>query len=168
MSRNFTPDKILIDQLLLNDTEAFEELYHRHCYPLYNYCNEKLNSPADARAIVRDIFIGLWEKRQTLPVDFSVSFYLYQQVRKAVVLSVNQKLEENKDMFTIQTQIIPGFAVINLQQAKQPVKKSSSEIQYINSLTPGRTSKNYWWNYNPSGITLKDIKMMLQKAFNLL
>ena len=68
MSRNFTPDKILIDQLLLNDTEAFEELYHRHCYPLYNYCNEKLNSPADARAIVRDIFIGLWEKRQTLPV----------------------------------------------------------------------------------------------------
>lgn len=168
MSRNFTPDKILIDQLLLNDTEAFEELYHRHCYPLYNYCNEKLNSPADARAIVRDIFIGLWEKRLTLPVDFSVSLYLYQEVRKAVVLCVNQKLEENKDLLSIQTQIIPGFAVVNLQQAKQPVRKSSSEIQYINSLTPGRVHKNHWWNYNPTGITTKAIKHMLQRAFNLL
>lgn len=168
MSRNFTPDKILIDQLLLSDTEAFEELYHRHCYPLYNYCNDKLNSPADARAIVRDIFIGLWEKRQTLSVDFSVSLYLYKEVRKAVVLCVNQKLEENKDLLSIQTQIIPGFAVVNLQQAKQPVRKSSSEIQYFNSLSPSRTNKNYWWNCNPTGITMKDIKMMLQKAFNML
>ncbi len=168
MSRNYTPDETLIDQLVLNDTAAFEELYHRHCYPLYSYCNDKLNSAADARAIVRDVFIALWEKRQTLPVGFSVSLYLYQEIRKAVVLCVNQKLEDEKDLLTIQTQIIPGFAVINLQQAKRPVRKSSSEIRYINSLTPNRTIKNYWWNYNPSGITIKDIKLMLQKAFNLL
>lgn len=168
MSRNFTPDKILIDHLLLNNTDAFEELYHRHCYPLYNYCNEKLNSTADARAIVRDIFIRLWEKRQSLPVDFSISLYLYQEVRKAVVLCLNQKLEENKDLLTIQTQVIPGFAVVNLQQARKPVRKSSGEIQYINSLTPGKITKNYWWNNNPTGFTLKDIRMLLQKAFNML
>jgi DNA-directed RNA polymerase specialized sigma24 family protein len=168
MSRNFTPDQTLIDQLVLNDTAAFEELYHRHCYSLYTYCNDKLNSPADARAIVRDVFITLWEKRQTLPVGFSVSLYLYQEIRKAVVACINQKLEEDKDLFTIQTQIIPGFAVINLQEAKKPIRKSSSEIRYINSLTPKRETKDYWWNHNPSGITVRDIKQMLQKAFNLL
>lgn len=168
MSRNFNPDEILIDQLVLNDTDAFEELYHRHCYPLYAYCNEKLNSPEDARMIVRDIFIRLWASRQTLPVGFSVSLYLYQEVRKAVVSCVNQKLEDEKDLLTIQTQIIPGFAVVNLQQARKPIKKSSSEIRYINSLTAPKSARSSWWNYNPSGISIKDIKLMLQKAFNLL
>ena len=93
MSRNFTPDETLIDQLFLNDTSAFEEIHHRYCYSLYAYCAGKLSSAADARQIVRDIFILLWEKRHTLPVGFSLSLYLYTEVRKCVVRCINEKLE---------------------------------------------------------------------------
>ena len=168
MSRNFTPDEILIDSLLLDDTSAFEELHHRYCYSLYSYCSGKLNSSADARRIVRDVFITLWEKRHTLPVDFSISLYLYKEVRKAVVACVNEKLETDKDLSLIQTQIIPGFAVINLQKARQPVKRGYNEIRYFHLLANNKKNKTPWWNNNPSGITIKDIKQVLQKAFNLL
>jgi len=169
MSRNFIPDETLIDQLLLDDTFAFEELHHRYCYSLYSYCINKLDSPEDARRIVRDIFIVLWEKRHTLPVSFSISMYLYTQVRKAIVECINEKLETNKDLSLIQTQIIPGFAVINLQKARQPVKRSYSEIRYFNLLRNNNvTNKNPWWNHNPSVVTIQNIKQVLQKAFNLL
>ncbi|MEO6613021.1 MAG: hypothetical protein ABIT05_11080 [Chitinophagaceae bacterium] len=166
MSRNFIPEETLIDQLLLDDTTAFEELYHLYCYPLYTYCTNKLNSPVDAKRIVRDVFIVLWEKRRSLPVNFSLSLYLYQEVRKAVVGCINEKLETDKDLLTIQTQVIPGFAVVNLQQAKRPVKKTYSEIRYLQSLARDKSNNTPWWNQQPAGIaTLKNV---LQKAFNLL
>src|SRR5215510_7253103 len=97
MSRNFTPEQDLIDKFLLDDAEAFEELSRRYCYSLYSYCVTKLNSPEDARRIVRTIFISLWEKRHTLPFDFSISVYLYTEVRKAVVQCLNGKLNNNAD-----------------------------------------------------------------------
>lgn len=169
MSRNFTPDETLIDQLLLDDTFAFEELHHRYCYSLYSYCINKIDSPEDARRIVRDIFIVLWEKRRTLPVNFSLSLYLYTEVRKAVVRCISEKLETSKDLSLIQTQIIPGFAVINLQKARQPVKRSYNEIRYFNLMTNNKgINKTPWWNHNPSGITIQNIRQVLQKAFNLL
>ena len=166
MSRNFIPEETLIDQLFLDDTAAFEELYHRYCYSLYTYCATKLNSPADAKKIVRDVFIVLWEKRHNLPVGFSISLYLYQEVRKAVVGCINEKLETEKDLLDIQTQVIPGFAMVNLQKARKPVRKSYSEIRYLQSLTKDKSNNTPWWNQRPAGITT--IKLVLQKAFNLL
>jgi hypothetical protein len=166
MSRNFIPEETLIDQLFHDDTAAFEELYHLYCFPLYTYCHSKLNSSADAKRIVRDVFIVLWEKRHSLPVGFSLSLYLYQEVRKAVVRCVNEKLETDKDLLTIQTQVIPGFAVVNLQNAKRPVRKTYSEIRYLQSLTRDKSNNTPWWNQRPAGIA--SLKHVLQKAFNLL
>ena len=164
MSRNFTPDETLVDQLFLDDTLAFEEIHHRYCYPLYSYCTGKLNSAADARRIVRDIFITLWEKRHTLQVGFSLSLYLYTEVRKCVVRCINEKLETSEDLATLEKQVIPGFAVMNLQKARQPVKR----IAFENNVPQKEKYQDPWWNYNPSGINIKVIKNTLQKAFNLL
>ena len=168
MSRNFIPEETLIDQLFLDDTEAFEELHHRYCYSLYAYCAGKLDSPDDAKRIVRDVFITLWEKRHSLPVGFSISLYLYQEIRKAIVNCINEKLETEKDITRIQTRIIPGFAMINMEKARKPVRKSYSELRYLQLLASNQENKTPWWNQNPVGISTRDIKQFLQKAFNLL
>jgi DNA-directed RNA polymerase specialized sigma24 family protein len=169
MSRNFIPDESLIDQLLLDDTSAFEELHHRYCYSLYTYCNGKLNSPQDAKRIVRDIFIALWENRHSLPVNFSVSLHLYSSVRKAVVQCLNQKLQDKQDITAIEQEIIPGFKVEQLQQAWQfvqynPTKKS-------NTTTPlpvvNRRYEEQWWKQYTAGINLKGLKYAVQKVMHL-
>ena len=120
MSRNFTSEEVLIDQMLLDDTSAFEELYHRYCYSLYTYCEGKLDSPEDAKIIVRDIFIALWVNRHSLPVGFSISFHLYTEVRKSVIKCLNEKLLENVDESAIEKKIIPGFSLSHLNEARKP------------------------------------------------
>src|SRR5258706_9255856 len=122
MSRNFTPEQELIDQFLCNDAIAFEELSRRYSYPLYSYCLDKLSSPADAKRTVRNVFITLWESRDTLPLNFSLSVYLYTQVRKSVVQCLNSKLNSDSDISVIEEEIIPGFSAVRLQKAKLPVK----------------------------------------------
>lgn len=168
MSRNFVPDETLIDHLLLDDTSAFEELHHRYCYSLYTYCNGKLNSPEDAKRIVRDIFIALWENRHTLPVNFSVSLHLYTSVRKSVVQCLNQKLQAKEDLPSIEQAIIPGFSVEQLQQARQFVQVKP--VQRPNLITSDSVHRKYeeqWWKQYTPAINLKGLKYAVQKVMHL-
>lgn len=123
MSRNFTSDQELIDSLRNNDTEAFEELFRRYWYNLYIYSLRKLRSSDDARQIVRDIFKDLWEQRLAWPANFSLSSHLYAEVRQAVVKSLSTRLTTEVNSQIINNEILPGFSVNSLQQAKQPVLK---------------------------------------------
>ena len=123
MSRNFTSDQQLIDSLRNNDTDAFEELFRRYWYNLYIYSVRKLRSSDDARQIVRDIFKDLWEKRLAWPANFSLSSHLYAEVRQAVVKSLSTKLTTEVNSQIIDNEILPGFSINSLQQAKQPVMK---------------------------------------------
>lgn len=121
MGRNFTPDQELIDRLLLNDTSAFEELYRRYWQSLYTYSAKKLRSSDEARKIVRGIFIELWEDRQTIPVNFSISQHLYSAVRLAVVESLKERLSNIAEEELMQEEILGSFTVKALEPSRQPV-----------------------------------------------
>ena len=168
MSRNFTPEQELVDQLSSGNAEALEELSRRYSYPLYSYRNNKLNSPDDAKRIVRNIFISLWENRHRLPENFSLSIHLYTEVRKAVVQCVNSKLKTSANIPTIESEIIPGFSVVALQQARQfvnpnDIKKSS---HYFSAREKG-SYEEQWWNRYFSAISLKGLKHGLKSKLNL-
>ncbi|HEX2846984.1 MAG TPA: hypothetical protein VHN59_10580 [Chitinophagaceae bacterium] len=126
MSRTFTSDQELIDRLLSNDTEAFEELYRRYWYSLYTYSLKKLHSSNDARQIVKNIFIELWEKRHEWPANFSVSQHLYTSVRRSVVECLNEKLENDDYTELVEKQITEGFSAEALQNARKPVQQRQS------------------------------------------
>lgn len=134
MSRNFTSDQQLTDRLYFSDATAFEELYHRYWFSLYNYSFKKLQSSEDAKKVVRDIFVELWKKRELWPLDFSVSQFFYSEVRKAVISMINQKLiDDNK----IAEELILDFSTQGLLQAKLPVRN-----QVHSTITNGRQSIN--------------------------
>ncbi len=164
MRRNFTPDETLIDKLLLDDAAAFEELSRRYCYPLYTYCIGKLNSKEDSKRIVRNIFISLWENRDTIPVNFSISLHLYTEVRKAVIQCINIKLNKEIEINAIEKQIIPGFSISELQKARQPVQKIQLSNYHTSIVKKGRYEE--LWRNNISAINLKGLKHALQKMVN--
>ncbi|RYY54164.1 MAG: hypothetical protein EOO09_15435 [Chitinophagaceae bacterium] len=132
MSRNFSSDQELIDNLSQNDTVAFEELYRRYWYSLYSYSLKKLESSDDARRIVRKIFIQLWENRHRTPVDFSISQHLYSHVRMAVVECLNERLNNAADQELIAETLLNSFTVEALEGARRPVElRSDAETVFI-------------------------------------
>jgi DNA-directed RNA polymerase specialized sigma24 family protein len=168
MSRNFTPEQTLIDKLPFGDEAALEELSRRYSYSLYSYCMTKLNSPEDAKRIVRNIFISLWESRDTLPDNFSLPVHLYTEVRKAVVQCVNGKLKTSSNIPAIEKQILPGFSVSELQKAKQPVNKNTRlKSRFYSSAVTGRNFEEQWWNKYLPMVNLKGLKHGLKSMLNL-
>ena len=168
MSRNFIAEETLIDQLFIDDTDSFEELYHRNGILLYNYCLDKLNSPDDARRIVREIFVSLWENRKSLPVGFSISIHLYTEVRKKVIQCINEKLNEDKDIHIIQEQIIPGFNVLQLKKARQPVQAIPAEINDIPTTIIYKKQQDYLnVDYYLKSNIVNNVRLAFQKVMHL-
>ena len=166
-SRSYTPEQTLLDKLLADDATAFEELTRRYCFSLYNYANSKLDSPEDAKRIVRNIFIALWEDRQLIPADFSLSAHLYTEVRKAVVQCINNKLNSTADTSVIEEKIIPGFSAEKLHKAKQPVQHSYTKRSFYHpSVTSHRSYEESWWGKHAPALNLKSLKHALQSMVN--
>jgi DNA-directed RNA polymerase specialized sigma24 family protein len=154
MSRNFIEEQILIDRLSLNDTEAFEELYFRYWHGLYRYSQKKLHSPDDAKLIVRDIFRELWDNRHQLPVNFSLSRHLYQEVRKQVIKRLNEKLAAECKI--IESWLPAEFTVESLQAARRPVKNKFTVINSRSELIRQQAAQGQTEN-----TTIDNLKWML-------
>ena len=167
MSRNFTSEETLIDQLHQDNTDSFEEIYHRNGILLYTYCLDKLNSPDDARRIVREIFVNLWENRQTLPIGFSVSIHLYTEVRKKVIQCINEKLNDKKDINIIKEQIIPGFNVLQLKKARQPVKTIFAAQSSIPAAIVYKKNQDHNQDYYLKRTIVNNVILAFQKVMHL-
>lgn len=167
MRRNFTPDQELVDQLLSDDTNAFEELYHRYWYSLYSYSISKLKSTTDAKRIVRNVFVSLWNERNKLPVNFSLSSYLYSEVRSEVVKCVNTKIEAETESNFIENQILPGFNTTELYKARRPVAHTMYPKPGRLRLSETTIAKKESWLEKQQGRTgFKGLKHVLQTMLN--
>ncbi|MEN7551310.1 RNA polymerase sigma-70 factor [Rapidithrix thailandica] len=67
----------LAKKLSKGDTKAFEQVYYLFKDKLYGYCLKLLASEELSKEIVQETFVRLWEKRERIDADKSLSAYLY-------------------------------------------------------------------------------------------
>ena len=62
-------DQELLSRLTSGDAVAFRALYDRYWQRLLYFASQKINGDiAEAENIVQDIFISIWERRETLTI----------------------------------------------------------------------------------------------------
>ena len=82
----------LISLVKENDEAAFKEIYERYSALLYVFAFKKLKNEDEAKDIVQEIFIALWDKRTDLNFHTSLSSYLFRAIRnRALNIFVHQK-----------------------------------------------------------------------------
>ena len=70
-------DKELVELLIGGSQEAFGELYVRYKDVLLYCCKQYLNGKTGAMDIVQDIFMQVWETRDSLNAELSFSGYIH-------------------------------------------------------------------------------------------
>jgi len=70
----------LIPLLLSGDEETFESVYKYFLRPLHRYAITMLKDDDAAKGMVQNIFLKLWERRETLQFNGSLQAYLYASV----------------------------------------------------------------------------------------
>lgn len=78
------PDSKLVALLNDGDALAYTEIFERYKVILYKHTIRMLEDQEDANDVIQDVFLALWQRRDTLTVKTSLAAYLYQSVRNRV------------------------------------------------------------------------------------
>ncbi len=86
MRETTTTDKTLAAAIRDGDSQAFEILFYRYYGELKGYLRRKYSMADDqARDVVQEGFVRLWEKRSTIDPQRSIRAFLYQVIRNLAI-----------------------------------------------------------------------------------
>lgn len=87
-------DDELLGHLRSDNGAVVEEIYRRYYGLLYSHVYRRLPDREEARDIVQEALVALWNKRHQLTADTTLSSYLYTLVRNRVLNTYrNQKVK---------------------------------------------------------------------------
>lgn len=78
---DLTEDKELFLKLTTGDEQAFQTLFRKYYSALSRFAHQFLNDREQAEEAVQDMFVKIWEKRETLNIETSVKQYFFRSVR---------------------------------------------------------------------------------------
>jgi RNA polymerase sigma factor (sigma-70 family) len=77
-------DRQLTTLFIEGDEEAFVEIYRRNWQTMFNSAYKRLEDESQCEDLVQNIFVDLWERRQTVAID-NLSAYLLTAVKFQVI-----------------------------------------------------------------------------------
>ena len=77
--------EVLLRGLQNNSEQAFERIYNQYSAELIAFAAKRLESLAEAKDILQDVFVDLWTRRSTLHIHTSLRAYLYTTMRYKVI-----------------------------------------------------------------------------------
>lgn len=84
-------DEDLINGLRLGSEEAYLEIFNRYWLRLYNAACTKLQSHDEAEEVVQNLFIKIWNNRESLFIT-NLQAYLFTALRRRILNHVKPKV----------------------------------------------------------------------------
>jgi RNA polymerase sigma-70 factor (ECF subfamily) len=84
-------DAVLLERLGTGDQNAFQEIYQRYWYKLFQVAKRKVLFEEDAEEIVQDIFVDLWERREHLLIN-DLGKFLFKAVKYQILDYIKAQL----------------------------------------------------------------------------
>jgi RNA polymerase sigma-70 factor (family 1) len=89
-------DNELLSLIREDNALAYAEIYERYKFILHAHALNKTRDREEARDVVQEVFVYLWDKRATIRIDGEVSGYLYTAMRNAFLNRVSRQIVKNK------------------------------------------------------------------------
>jgi RNA polymerase sigma-70 factor (ECF subfamily) len=153
------------------DLPSYEKLFRELFKPLCGLGIKYVGDPDEARNLVHEVFITVWEKFDTLPPDTNYKSYLFTSVRNRCL----NYLRDKKNHLPLEKMAESKFSEINTQLETAELEK---EIEMaINSL-PEKCRQVFELNRMEGlkyaeiaeklGISVKTVEAQMSKALSVL
>lgn len=87
---------ILINKLREGHESAYEALFKTFYTELVMHANRYLYDMESSKEIVQDLFVNIYEKRETLEINSSLKSYLYRSVQNRCINYINSQKTKEK------------------------------------------------------------------------
>jgi RNA polymerase sigma-70 factor (family 1) len=85
-------EKELLEELLLNGEKAFTAIYELYAPSLINFTAARVASLDEARDIIHDLFVHLWEERASIVITHSLRAFLFAAVRYRIIDHIRKNI----------------------------------------------------------------------------
>lgn len=89
---NSLNDLQLVNLLKEGNQSAFTEIYNRYAENLTGFASSKLFTLEDARDVIHDVFVKLWEERKQLKIDRNLEAYLFTLTRYRIIDKIRKNI----------------------------------------------------------------------------
>ncbi len=119
------PDNIITEKY-------YESLFREFYTPLYHYAYTIVSEEMTAEEAVQEVFLKLWQKRETLNIETSVKAYLYRAVHNHCINFMNrEKLKDKYQKHVSNRPIDYGLSPLNELQAKELKQKIAEAFKVL-------------------------------------
>lgn len=137
-------DKELYHRLKTGDERAFKDLFRKYYSAMCTFAFQFLKDSELAEETAQDMFVKIWEKRETLNIDTSVKHYFFRSVRNhclnqiqhekikkkyAGMVLENSHQEINPELFYIEVDLIQRIekSIESMPPKRQEIFRLSRE-----------------------------------------
>ena len=99
-----TNDAALLRKVKEGDAHSFRVLFERYWEPLYATAYNRLKSAEEAQEVVQDLFLSLWQRREQLTINTSLSAYLFSALKYAVLDHMRAQIVRERYVKMIQSE----------------------------------------------------------------
>jgi len=162
----------LLHRILKNDEQALALLMRKYYTDLYNYAACFTPDDVLIKDCIQEVFISLWQRRQTVGVILSPKFYFLRAIKNKVLKSLdnahrkigNQVLPEDYDFSH-------EFSIEKLIIARQVSEENAIRLKAILALLSKREKEVIYlkyYQYLDNGQIAELMNISRQSVYNLL
>jgi RNA polymerase sigma-70 factor, Bacteroides expansion family 1 len=164
----------------VSDKEDFQNIFRTYYTPLCHLSNSYLDDEDEAKSIVQEAFLKLWEVRESLNSDSNLRNYLFTLVknnclnilkRKQILLKHHEKIKWLEMRFQYQSLERMGSEYLEFDELKekieQAIKKLPEHCRIVFEMSRFEELKNREIA-EKLGVTQKTVEAHLTKALKIL
>ncbi|MEL7586513.1 MAG: RNA polymerase sigma-70 factor [Prolixibacteraceae bacterium] len=103
-SHNKETTNLLAKSIKEGDLNAFDLLYHTYSQKLYGFAFSILKNHDDAKEIVQDTFLKIWEKREIINPSSSLQAFLFSVSYHTAIDLIRKRFKDDQFRTYLQTQ----------------------------------------------------------------
>lgn len=169
--RSFDDERDLLLRLRSGDEAAFSVIFHRYKDKLTHRLLYLLKSESLTQEVLQDLFLKIWEQRETIDVDKSFRSYIYR-IAENMVFDLFRRAKKEKEIFQ---QIIHATTELYTHVEEHIFKKEETGLlQSLLDQLPNRRKmifiacklegKSYKETADEFGISISTVNDHIQKA----
>ncbi len=110
--RDETSDRQLVNRLRQSDVAAFDAIVYLYNDALEDYARRITHDDDLTQDVVQDVFVRLWELRETLEIQSTLQSYLYGGIRNRAISALRHRQVQERCVTDFLTEsMTPGLGV---------------------------------------------------------
>ena len=153
------------------DYSCFKQLFHKHYKVMYGYGVKLCENPELVKDSIQDLFVTLWERRETLDHINSPKVYLYVSLRRNILRQLKKDQKFNGKLINEDSSDFAEFGMEEFIIKKESIYQQKQKVlKALNRLSPRQREVVYLYFFN--GMSYEEIEKILiinrQSVHNLM